>query len=211
VRRIRSLLAVLALAVGIGAIAGPFAGSADRAKAGCTTPDCIEIYYVIDLVWPGPEPCMCPYLAIDYLRDPRVNVVVAIDFTTQETLPADLQHQYLGQVALGLDLLGSAAAAPDGRVAARLHDRAHDAFLTAARLLGRSGVSMDGVGEVNLARRTVEPAPLPWVAAAGYELASGLNLLVRGLAAGDPHPWSEAAAAHFDAAYADLTGKEVGL
>jgi len=173
-----------------------------QARADCTSiPDCLPRYYVqVRLQWPDP-PCFCPELVVQY-RDPELDHAVGIDLITDRPISMDLRQAYLDQVAQGLlafDRAMQAAAAGDRGAAARFRQSGQAAFLTAARLLGGLSVRLSSVGDVDLLKFTAGPRVIDWLSAAGEHLATGLTVLGRAAATGDPHPWGQAGA-EFDAA-----------
>jgi hypothetical protein len=124
---------------------------------------CVDIAVNVE---PDPEPCMCPYWAIEILTDP--------------VLPEDLQARFYDRLGGGLALLGQAAASENPRVAYRLRRQAEAAFAEAVRL-GGEGAGYR-LGQVGVRERddTFGPQPDPWLEEGGAHLVRGLRLAQAG-------------------------------
>jgi len=183
--RLKALLAAATLALGVAAVAVVAAPPA--AHAALYTVECFPIYdqhgHVIDVI------CVKVPLAVDR----RICCDYWIDFEDGLVDPAD-QRRYLTDLVSGLDLLIRGQ-----------RDAAGLAFLSSARGLGASTVRFDDCGLVGGGGTQ----PIPWLAAAGVNLADGLALMQRVAGDPSPDPWFRAAMVEFDKALAGLRQQEV--
>jgi hypothetical protein len=101
---------------------------------------------------------------------------------------------YVDDLLDGLDLLGQAAVNP--RDAQQLRAAAQLEFAAAAQRVGDPGIRPGVVGRVNRQQNIIEPVPLPWLLAAGTDLASGLRLMQQGQ--------RDAAMSEFDETYQEI-------
>lgn len=163
---------------------------------------CFPIYKQILGVWVIVE-WHCIDIPVEYDPNPCCIYDYAIDFGVNPVLPEQIQRGYLEQVSTGISLLVQAAGA-DPRTAAALRARAQESFLAAARQLGGSRVALRQVGVADVKNNRLEPMPLPWLQAAGVDIADGLGLMQRALAEPAPLPWVKAAMVEFENAAAEL-------
>ncbi|BCB76422.1 hypothetical protein Pflav_028320 [Phytohabitans flavus] len=148
----------------------------------------------------------CFDIPVEYDPNPCCLTDLAIDYGVNPVLPQDIQRGYLQQATTGISLLVQAAGA-DPRTAAVLRARAEESFLGAARQLGGSRVTLRQVGIPDIKNNRLEPMPLPWLQAAGVDIADGLGLMQRALVEPVPLPWKKAAMAEFENAAAQMAAR----
>ncbi len=112
-------------------------------------------------------------------------------------------------IMAGLGLLSDASITTDPRRKAALRSDALTQFTSAARALGRTGVTAGPVGWYDPDKDDTWVADAPWLTAAAQDVADGLGLIQSVLVSGDPSPdpWRQAAI-QFDEAYGEIAGKK---
>ncbi|RCG31269.1 hypothetical protein DQ384_11100 [Sphaerisporangium album] len=137
----------------------------------------------------------CPTCPPDY----------ALDFREYTVLPETLKIQYVTALNRGLRSLDQAALTTNPAARQQLRAEALNSFTSAAQTLGRNTtVSVAQVGYIDRYAGVLRPASIPWLSAAGVDIADGLTALQKANGGGLPDPWRDLAVAEFDEAYGEL-------
>lgn len=204
--RIRAVLALFAL------VAAALLGVAPASPASAAPQPCPNGAWL--------PPCDLPVLgAPDIAICPPPCTEAALRFTEFPALDEASRLRYIDHVAGGLSLLGKAFQTGDPQLGAELRKKAIGRFTAAGTELKGTKVIVVVVVIVIVGGKPVpvlwpgpDPVPYPephpaWLAAAGGELADGLNLLSQA----GPTPDEgvlDAAMKHFDTAYQDVASQK---
>ncbi|RBQ15925.1 hypothetical protein DP939_33525 [Spongiactinospora rosea] len=155
--------------------------------------DCYPIPVVVQKWCPcPPPPCLTMCRPAEW----------AIKFRTDTVLPESLQFQYVADVTRGFLSLHEAARTSDAAAKANFRFAALESFQSGARaLLGRR-VWAERVGVLDREAAVLGPQPVPWLVAAAYDIADGMNILLR--TDGTPSGNGQRAMPEFDEAYREF-------
>ncbi|MEV6986268.1 hypothetical protein AB0M95_34115 [Sphaerisporangium sp. NPDC051017] len=194
-KRSRWAAALLALIVSV--LLGQVAVSTPASADGYS--NCIPIIRngrVVDCI---PIPVL-----VDY-RCPTCPPEFALDFREYTVLPETIKIQYVTALTRGLRSLDQAALTTNPTVRQQLRAEALNSFTSAAGTLGRNTtVSVAQVGYIDIYAGVIRPAAIPWLSAAGVDIADGLTALQKANGGPLPDPWRDVAVAEFDEAYQEL-------
>ncbi|GAA1671302.1 hypothetical protein GCM10009830_16620 [Glycomyces endophyticus] len=131
---------------------------------------------------------------------------VFLDFWKYDIDPV-AQKDFNELFTKGFDTLARSHLTDDEKLAAQLRAEAAGHFLEAAKAVEKYPIELAGTGLWDPKnRKTLEdPSPLPWLPNAGAEIAAGIGLLQADLWDPQPDPPVDAALAHFDKAYDNLS------
>ncbi|GII64607.1 hypothetical protein Skr01_46920 [Sphaerisporangium krabiense] len=140
--------------------------------------DCVSIPVVLDGGCFNCPPPPCDACAREF----------AIDFHESVILPADLSNQYRLALTRGLGALDQAARTSDRTAQGQWRAEAMASFRLATRTLGPSRLTVAQTGVYDRARGVIGPQTVPWLAAIGADIASGITFMQEVGGGGAPTP-----------------------